>query len=185
MSDAAPEDEAGSKPEAAAEQAPTPAAIEVIEQVTPLLRTLEPDKRERVLSIVQTAVQYQGPLPPPEMMRGYNAEIPNGANRIMELLEKQTDHRIEMENKVVTGKLSLSKTGQTLGFILALVFGVIALVFGLNGQPVLAGTVLTTTILGLVGVFVLGKESNGKDRQEPPPPPPSPPRKTPQHKRKR
>lgn len=180
MSDGAPADQAGGEKDAAADPVVTPVP-QLIDQVAPLLTPLKPAERERVLNIVQTAVhQYQGPLPPPDMMRGYNAEIPDGANRIMALLEKQTDHRIAMENRVVDGRLRLSKVGQILGFLLALFFGGIALVFGLYGQPVLAGTVLTTTIIGLAVVFVLGREPGEKDKKEPSEnPQPAAPKKAP------
>jgi len=176
MSDEAPTPTAD--PSSAAKSAS--AAPQLIDQVAPLLEPLQPAQRERVLSIVQTAVhQYQGPLPPPDMLRGYNAEITDGANRIMALLELQTAHRIAMENRVVDGQLSLSKVGQVLAFVLALFFGCIALYFGAYGQPLLAGTVLTTTIIGLAVVFVLGKEPGDKDAPEPPESQPPPAQKKP------
>ncbi|MDP2096308.1 MAG: DUF2335 domain-containing protein [Hydrogenophaga sp.] len=167
MSDEASADEAGREQDAAAE--PVTPVPQLIDQVKPLLSPLKQEEREQVLRIVQTAVhQYQGPLPPPDMMRGYNAEITDGANRLMLLLEKQTNHRIDMENRVVNGKLRLSKVGQALGFVLALFFGCIALAFGLYGHEILAGTVLTTTIIGLAVVFVLGREPGGKAKAETP-----------------
>jgi hypothetical protein len=44
-----------------------------------------------------------GPLPDPETLTEYSAIIPEGAERIMRMAEKQLDHRMKMENKVVGG----------------------------------------------------------------------------------
>ena len=51
---------------------------------------------------------YQGPLPPPETLRGYNELIPNAAERIFAVFEKQAAHRMneEREERIASFKLA-------------------------------------------------------------------------------
>ena len=84
----------------------------------------------------------------------------------MALLEKQTDHRIAMETKLVDGRVSVTKTGQWMAFVLSLFFGSAAAYLGINGHEWLAGTIATTTIIGLAVVFVLGKEPGQKQAKQ-------------------
>lgn len=142
-------------------------ASEVVERVEPLIKALPPEKQEEVRHIIETSVQYQGPLPPPSMMVEYNKVIPNGADRIMVLLEKQTDHRITVERQMVTEHISVAKRGQWFATGLSVFFGCIALFLGLEGKEVLAGSLGVSTIIGLAVVFVLGREPGATRRPSP------------------
>lgn len=136
--------------------------VEVIEKVDPLIRALPQAQQQEVRQIVTMAIAFQGPLPPPAMLEHYGKIIPNAPERMMALLEKQTDHRIAMETKLVDGRVSVTKTGQWMAFVLSLFFGSTAAYLGINGHEWLAGTIATTTIIGLAVVFVLGKEPGQK-----------------------
>lgn len=78
------------------EDAKPETAVEVIDKVEPLILSL-PQEKQTALRQIITSIQFQGPLPPPAMMEDYDRIIPNGANRLVVLLEKQTAHRIAME----------------------------------------------------------------------------------------
>jgi len=143
--------------------------VEVIEKVDPLIKTLPPAQQQEVRQIVTTAIAFQGPLPPPGMLEHYGRIIPDGAERLMALLEKQTDHRVNMETKLVDGRVSVAKTGQWMAFILSLFFGSISVFLGYTNHEWLAGTIATTTIVGLAVVFVLGKEPGQKSPKSPEP----------------
>lgn len=140
--------------------------VEVIEKVNPLIRALPIAQQQEVRQIVTTAIAFQGPLPPPEMLEHYGKLIPNGPERMMALLEKQTDHRIAMETKLVNGRVSVTRTGQWMAFVLSVFFGSTAAFLGINGHEWLAGTIATTTIIGLAVVFVLGKEPGQKQPKQ-------------------
>lgn len=91
---------------------------EIVEIVAPLLTALPAEQKREALRVISQSIQYQGPLPPPEMMAGYAKVIDDGPNRLMKLLEKQTDHRIEMESKLVGTKVSTTKHGQYFAAVL-------------------------------------------------------------------
>lgn len=48
------------------------------------------------------ALAMQGPLPPPDILSGYDAIVPGAAERILAMAEKQNDHRIEMEQGLLS-----------------------------------------------------------------------------------
>lgn len=143
------------------EKIPT-TAVEVVDQVTPLIQSLPKDKQVEVRRLVMTAMSFQGPLPPPEILAQYGQIIPNGAERLMVLLEKQTDHRISIESRLVEARVSTTSNGQRIAAGLSVFFGVIALFLGYTGHDWLAGSIGVTTIIGLAVVFALGKEPGSK-----------------------
>jgi uncharacterized membrane protein len=121
-----------------------------------LLEALPKEKRELVLQYVKTAA-FQGPLPPPHMLEEYNRLIPNGADRLMRLVEGQAKHRQTQEERLIRAQTSLPSRGQWIGFLLCLIFGAIGWDLAKNGHDWVAGILFTTTIIGLIVVFVLGR----------------------------
>jgi uncharacterized membrane protein len=138
----------------------------IVEKADPqLLKELEPEQRELVLGIVQrVATRFEGPLPPPEILAEYDRLIPQGAERLMRLLEAQTHHRHERETHLAKSQAELSARGQVIGSGLCLVFGVIGWTLSMNGHDTVAGLLFSTTILGLVTVFVLGRAPQARVR---------------------
>jgi len=125
-------------------------------------------KYEILKSLSITLIQkrsHSGPLPDPETLEDYDRLIPKSAERIMQMAEKQLDHRHALESKVIPSQLKQSRAGQWFGFVL----GVIGLGCGTflaySGQPYVGGLIAGTTVVSLVSVFVIGKRSQKKDLQ--------------------
>jgi uncharacterized membrane protein len=49
------------------------------------------DNQQRVISA------WKAPLPPPELLAQYNQGIPNGAERVLKMIEDEQAHRINYE----------------------------------------------------------------------------------------
>ena len=103
---------------------------------------------------VQTQVFRQGPLPPPEDLKGYNDVLPGAADRILAMAEGEQKHRHGMEERDLKYRASLTGLGQILGFTLglaAIVGGVVLLGLGRNiagfGTLILAVASLTAAFL--------------------------------------
>ena len=129
------------------------------EDVNKVLEQLTEDQR-RVLMGTMVAMEqkmYSGPLPPAEEIEAYERVCPGAADRIIKMTEKSLDHRISNEKIVVSEETKQSSRGQILGFILAVLFGSIALVLGLNGYEILAGIIASGDIVSLAVIFVLNK----------------------------
>jgi len=67
----------------------------------------EPPHRREHTQVSRFAQQIQrfhiGPLPDPETLRAYDEIIPNGAERLMQLVERQSNHRQALESDRVAG----------------------------------------------------------------------------------
>ena len=100
---------------------------------------------------------YSGPLPPAEEIEAYEHVCPGSADRIISMAEKSLENRIANEQLIVKEETKQSSRGQILGFILAVFFGIIALVLGLKGQERLAGIIASGDIVSLAIIFVLNK----------------------------
>lgn len=133
---------------------------EVIESDPELFRNIPQDKRAKIIRSVAITMKksHSGPLPDPETLDSYNEIIPNGAERIMAMAEKQSDHRIAMESKVIYSQQNQSGRGQNYAFIIAITVLLAAFVCIFTGHDI-AGTILgTVDLVSLVTVFILGKQ---------------------------
>jgi uncharacterized membrane protein len=146
-----------------------PAAVAKI--ADPVIEALPLANRAAVAGVIARISSFHsGPLPDADTLREYGEIIPDGAERIMALVEGESAHRHKQEDRLVTCNVILSHRGQWIGLGLTLLFGLAGYQLGMNGHDVLAGVVFTTTIIGIITVFVLGRVFHGSSG-----PPPSEP----------
>ncbi len=98
---------------------------------------------------VQVREQWSGPIPPPEALERFNQIIPDGANRIVAMAEKEQTHRIEYEKEGLTATVKETKRGQILGAIISIVAVLGAIYTASIGSHWIVSMVL-------VGIPVLG-----------------------------
>jgi uncharacterized membrane protein len=135
-----------------------------------LLNNLPGDKKRQLLEILSTRIdpaapgtiltQTQvttSPVPPAELLYGYNNAFPDGANRLFTLVENQSQHRQQLEDKITSGQLALSRRGQVFAFILAIFLTSTGTLLALKEQKEVAITIFTTTVVGLASVFIVGQ----------------------------
>jgi len=133
-----------------------------------LFKIIPNDKKEEAFKLIslftfKSASSFSGPLPPPTLLNEYNKVLENGAERIMKMAENQSGHRIESEKIALKEELRQSRNGQIFGFILALLGMGIAFGLSVMGHDTVAGIFGTTTIIGLVTIFVIGKKHQNKE----------------------
>ncbi|EAC2128464.1 DUF2335 domain-containing protein [Escherichia coli] len=116
-----------------------------------------PEVLNRVLDSPQVRAivcqHFQGPVPPPSMLKKYDQLVPGLANRLVELTEKEQAHR----HKTVADSIDIARDGQTKAFWLAILIILAATVFGVMGETVLAGTLVSIDLVALVTAFIVGK----------------------------
>jgi len=69
--------------------------------------------------------QWVGPLPPPAALEQFNQIIPNGADRIMRMVEQEQAHRIAHEANGLSATIRDTRRGHWLGgaISIAAIFG--------------------------------------------------------------
>ena len=98
--------------------------------------------------------EFRGPLPPPQLLTRYNEAFPDCAERVVAMAEGQSNHRQQIESKVIESNISNERLGQWLAFLLAvagMACGTFLLYLGKNasGLAVLLGPLGSIVILFL------------------------------------
>lgn len=115
---------------------------------------------------IEQEEHHSGPLPAPRTLKGYDEIVPNGAERIVNVFEKQSDHRITLEAKVIGRQTFQSLLGQIFGFVIALIFLFAGIYLVEKGYEVAGITVFGLDIVGLATVFVIGRREQKKNLDE-------------------
>jgi uncharacterized membrane protein len=112
------------------------------------------------------AYHFSGPLPPPDVLARYNEIVPQGAERIIAMAERQSAHREALEKKVVFGNSSSEKMGAIFAFILSLatILGGIWLIH--DGKSSSGLVAILGNLAALAGVFVYSRRKQTKERVE-------------------
>ena len=103
-----------------------------------VLESIEPEKRQiiaRAICAMEEHKSFRGPLPAPEDFNAYKVVLPDAPERILRMAEKQLEHRINTETKIVDAGLKESKYGQVIGAVIVLVCLAGSVFLGMNGHP--------------------------------------------------
>ncbi len=137
----------------------------IIESNPDAFKGVPKEKSKEIVRAVAISINksHSGPIPDAETLSEYNNVIPDGANRIMIMAEKQSEHRIAMENKVISSQIIQSNLGQ----IFALIIGLFTIGVGAwcicSGYEFGGGFLGVGGVVGLVTAFIQGKNSQKKD----------------------
>lgn len=126
----------------------------------------EQQKNDILRSLSITMIRessHSGPLPDGDTLIKYNSVIPNGADRIMKMAERQQEHRMDIESKVIAGQVKQSKLGQIFGLIIGIVGIGCGTFLAYSGAKTVGGIIAGGTVISLVSVFVIGKRNQKSD----------------------
>ena len=125
-------------------------------QIKPVITkpTNPPEPKNGHIVAYGAKVQFSGPLPPPELLGQYNAIIPNGAERIMEMAEKQHSHRISLESFVIAQDFKRANLGLILAFVIALVTLIGSFWLLWLGKTLYGLGLIIVELITLVGIFL-------------------------------
>ena len=119
--------------------------------------------QEQLQVVLQKLEIYQGDLPHPDILKGYQDLDSDAAKKIIDNGIAESQHRREMEDKYLSGNIASHKLGQLFGFIIALVV-IIGGIYLIATDKQIAGSILTgTTALGLIGLFTGNSQNKNKE----------------------
>ena len=112
----------------------------------------ETEDDQKMVRAVARVVQseFRGPIPPPEIISGYEAIVPGAADRILSMAETQSQHRQEMERI----KMKSESRDGLLGILFAFILGIgsiIAAIVIVVLVPQNAGAI-SSALLGMTGI---------------------------------
>ncbi|WP_083918270.1 DUF2335 domain-containing protein [Methylosarcina fibrata] len=130
--------------------------------------------RQQVVSAQLT--NYQGPIPHPDILRGFDQLVPGTAQRLIKLAEDESLHRRRLEALALNSNIetqqkqialderqirSVSRSdaiGQIFGFIICLICIASATYLGLKDHEWLAGAIAAIPTGALIKAFILNKK---------------------------
>ncbi len=118
------------------------------------------------LSHSQETKIHRGPLPDPATLRDLAEIYPNAPKVIFEEFRAQSNHRREMERSVVTANIQVMLRGQIIGGLIGGAGVVGSLIIAGMGHGWAGFGIATSSLVGLVSVFVGGRRSQEKERLE-------------------
>lgn len=132
-----------------------------------------PAQLSKVLTIASRIQHYQGPVPPPDILKGYEEILPGAAERMLSMAEKEQNHRHQIDTTETTIEKSFHRDeakrdarGQYIAAFLAVFSLSISTYLSLQGHSVIAGVIGGTTVIGLVSAFVVGRVWNNQITEE-------------------
>lgn len=131
--------------------------------------TSREDQDEKIPFGQVRSMMFSGPLPPPDVLDRYNDTVPNGADRLFSMVEKEQDHRLAMKGKLVECQITdiaaaraQTGRGQVFGLTLGLSIIAAGIVMTYRNHATPGAAVITGTLAAGVSVFVIGRK-NSKD----------------------
>lgn len=131
--------------------------------VDKVLASIDPDKRNVIVSaMVEMRQTFSGPLPRPADFKAYKEVLSNAPERILLMAEKQQQHRIDSEERIIKADIRESIFGQVFAVLLVVLFLAAAVYLGINGHDWLAGIVATLSAT-ISAIFYLKSTPSNKD----------------------
>jgi len=112
--------------------------------------------------MVAAASRFSGPLPPPQLLKGYEEICSGAANRIIKMAESQSKHRQTLEKSVITSNIENEKIGMWMTFsltILLMGFGIYLLI---NDKNIIAFLAIFGPVIFHAGNYVYNKKREEK-----------------------
>ena len=122
---------------------------EVVEQLVELAPSLP---RERVARILSQS--YSGPLPHPDLFKGYGEVIENAPERILRVFEADSVHVRDMQRSALAAQREDNRRVHWMAFALIAGGFAISYVFAKMNKDSLAGIVLATTLVGSISGLI-------------------------------
>lgn len=119
------------------------------------MKTINP--AERNSQLVQVEQHYSGPLPRPEDLAKYDQIVPGAAERIINMAEREMDHRHKTDNKTTKNIVRVTLLGIIFAFISVLILSGLVGYALYKGFDSVAASIAVGSIAAVAGVFIFFK----------------------------
>lgn len=101
------------------------------------------------------SAQWEGPLPPPATLADFNNIVENGAERIVQMAEKEQAHRIRMDEESLDATRRDFGRGQIIGGVLA-TFSIAGSIYTahIGAHPAVSIALVSLPVTALIGRII-------------------------------
>lgn len=114
----------------------------------------------------QSRTLYSGPIPSSEELQKYKDVYPEAPKIILDVFQKQTDHRIKIESIVIKSNSKRATIATIFAFILGLAMISGAIYLMSMNKDITGYVTLGVAVTSLAGSFYYGTKSNRQERLE-------------------
>lgn len=137
------------------------------ESVLESLELLPPEERSTVVSrITLLQESFSGPMPHPDILKGYEDILPGSAERILQMAENEQKHRHKQEDRICKGSVEQVKRGQWIALFVVILLTAVATAITLLGQPTVGGIIFGSTIAAVAAIFIISKNRDKNKSKE-------------------
>lgn len=123
-------------------------------------------KREPGKAVLIHQEQYSGLFPHPRLMREWDQVVPGSAVRIFDRFEKQSDHRMNIETKVIRANNFKQYTGPIFAFLIAMTAIIGGIYTALQNHPYLGGTLTFAGLAAVIAPFLISVYKSTPEKKE-------------------
>ncbi len=105
---------------------------------------------------------FDGPLPHPEILEGYEKILKGSADRILKMAEDQSRHRRQIESDIINSNIANEKTGMRLAFIITILFIILSGILIYFDKTIAGYLTLGTVIIGHAYNYINQKKNEDK-----------------------
>ncbi len=124
---------------------------------------LKNEEVKQVIHQVFREIEFSGPMPPPNILNGYEKILPGAADRILSMAETQSKHRQSMEKKMIEAEARDGLLGILFGFALGggcIVAAIVMVLLYPEAAGVISGAVLGSTGVASIAIASINRGKN-------------------------
>ena len=116
-------------------------------------------KNNKIAKIGITRI-HSGPLPDSETLIKYNQVYPDLAKEIVEMAQKQSEHRQYLEREQVISETKLRLRGQLIGDCTIVILIILGFVLILNDKNIAGASAVIIALIGIIYSISYGKNKD-------------------------
>ncbi len=109
--------------------------------------------------------QFSGPIPPPQVLSGYDQVQAGFAERIMAMAENEQTHRHSLETQALTSSITIQKRGQLFALLLSLLILSISGFLIYDGKELAGSAIAGASLTGLAYIFITGRKTKHSEKE--------------------
>lgn len=125
-----------------------------------------PTPRDRTVAVTET-LYYQGPLPPPEVLKKYNEAHPDATAIILHSFAEEGNHRRKMQAAIVEQGIVRARRGQVFAFTIAMTAVAGGVLLLLLEKSIEGFSTIGLGVGGLVTAFLAGRLGQTRRARKP------------------
>lgn len=112
---------------------------------------------------VRHETHFSGPLPRPEDLEEYDNIVPGAAERILQMAEKEMQHRHEEDSKLSKNVITTTYLSILVAFLCVIIISFLSFYAMYVGSPAVGGTIAVGAIATVAGVFLAKKKKSKEE----------------------